>query len=126
MSYRKFEDIIGWQKAQDLAVEIYACLEACRDWHFKEQICRASISISNNIAEGSDRSSHADYKRYLYFALGSSSEVKSMLYLANRLKYIDDETTATLVNKCSEICRIINGLIKSLRVDVHKKLTPDP
>jgi four helix bundle protein len=84
----KFEDIIAWQKSQNFAVEIYDVFSELRDWDFRNQICRASVSISNNIAEGFDRSSNADFIRFLYFSLASASEVKSMLYLSLRLKYI--------------------------------------
>ncbi len=72
MVFRKFEDILAWQKAQDLAFSIYSVFGKNNDFELipKDQICRAAISISNNIAEG------------------SCSEVKSMLYLAERLGYI--------------------------------------
>jgi four helix bundle protein len=65
MAIQKFEDIIVWQKGQDLAVEIYALFRDSRDFGFRDQICRATVSISNNIAEGFDRSSNADFKRFL-------------------------------------------------------------
>jgi four helix bundle protein len=55
MNIERFEKIIAWQKAQDLAVEIYSNFRITKDYSFKDQICRASISISNNIAEGFDR-----------------------------------------------------------------------
>jgi len=95
MAIQKFEDIIAWQKAQELAVEIYTVFSVSKDYGFKDQITRAAVSISNNIAEGFDRSSDADFGRFLYIALASCSEVKSMLYLAEK---------------------ITNGLIKSLAV----------
>ncbi len=64
MAIQRFEDIIAWQKAQDLAVSIYNYFSKITDYSFKDQICRASISISNNIAEGFDRSSDADFSRF--------------------------------------------------------------
>lgn len=88
MTITKFEDIIAWQKSQDLAVKIYETFYGINDFGFKNQICRAVVSISNNIAEGFDRSSDADFSRFLYIAIASCSEVKSMIYLANRLNYI--------------------------------------
>lgn len=91
MAIQKFEDIVAWQKAQDLSVEIYANFRMLKDYGFRDQICRASVSVSNNIAEGFDRSSHADFRRFLYISLASCSEVKSMLYLAERLKYLNGE-----------------------------------
>jgi four helix bundle protein len=82
MKIQKFEDIIAWQKAQNLAVVLYKTFVNLKDYGFKDQMTRAAISISNNIAEGFDRSTDADFSRFLYVAIGSSSEVRSMLYLA--------------------------------------------
>jgi four helix bundle protein len=114
MQIQKFEDIIAWQKAQSFSVAIYHAFEKIKDYAFKDQICRASVSISNNIAEGFDRSSDADFARFLYMALGSSSEAKSMLYLAVRLKYISEETKNELIEQSDEISKIIRGFIKVL------------
>jgi four helix bundle protein len=85
MTINRFEDIIAWQKAQDLAFLVYTHFGNLRDFSFKDQICRASVSISNNIAEGFERNSDKDFARFLYIAKGSTSETKSMLYLAKRL-----------------------------------------
>ncbi|MEO7292994.1 MAG: four helix bundle protein, partial [Ginsengibacter sp.] len=115
MVIQKFEDIIGWQKAQDFAVEIYKEFSTLKDFGFKDQICRAVVSISNNIAEGFDRSSDADFTKFLYMAISSCSEVKSMLYLSVRLKYISEEQKISLLNQGNEISKIIRGLIKSLK-----------
>jgi four helix bundle protein len=72
------------------------------------------VSISNNIAEGFDRSSHAEFSRFLYFSLGSCSEVKSMLYLAKKFDYISDLKMNTLMDQSSEVSKILRGLIKSI------------
>ncbi|RYD69672.1 MAG: four helix bundle protein, partial [Sphingobacteriales bacterium] len=89
MAIKCFEDVIAWQKAQEIAVMIYTNFKTSSDWDFRNQICRASVSISNNIAEGFDRGTKPEFRRFLYIALASNSEVRSMLYLALRLNYID-------------------------------------
>lgn len=109
-----FEELIAWQKAQDMAVEIYGTFKELRDWGFRDQICRASVSVSNNIAEGFNRKSNKEFIRFLYISLGSASEVKSMLYLANRLNFIDIKTMNLLLPKITEVSKLITGLIKSL------------
>ncbi|MGP8214806.1 MAG: four helix bundle protein [Bacteroidia bacterium] len=114
MKIKRFEDIIAWQKAQALTVELYSSFPVVKDYGFKDQIYRASISVSNNIAEGFDRSSDADFKRFLYISLGPCSEVISMLYLAEKLGYIDVKSRDLLIEQASEISKIIWGLIKSL------------
>jgi len=122
MKIQKFEDIIAWQKAQDLAEDIYKLFGDSKDFGYRDQICRAAVSVSNNIAEGFDRGSNADFRRFLFFSIGSCSEVKSMLYLAERLNYIDTNTKNKLIEQGNEISKIIRGLIKSLTT---KKLTTD-
>ena len=113
MIITKFEDIIAWQKAQELAVMVYAVFDGCKDFSFKNQICRAVVSVSNNIAEGFDRSSDADFVKFLYIAKASCSEVKSMLYLAEKLKFIES-SMGNIMELTKEISRLITGLIKSI------------
>lgn len=115
MAIEKFEDIMGWQKAQDLAVEIYTVFGSSKDFGFKDQITRASVSISNNIAEGFDRNSNAEFTKFLYYSKASCSEVRSMLYLAYRLNFLNVEAKNALIDKTNEISKIITGLIKSLK-----------
>jgi four helix bundle protein len=111
----KFEEIIAWQKSQDFAVNVYEILEPLKDYDFKRQIQRASVSISNNIAEGFERGTNPDFKRFLFIALASNSEVKSMLYLALRLKFISQTDFGILYTQSVEISKIISGFIKSLK-----------
>ena len=118
MGIRKFEDLIAWQKAQELAVLIYSQFDSNKDFAFKDQIRRASISRSNNIAEGFDRSSNADFARFLYFSSGFASELKSMLYLAKKLNYIDESESSNLIELTNEVSKIIRGLINSLKPKV--------
>jgi len=120
MAIQKFEDIIGWQKAQDFAVQVYSEFKGLKDFRFKDQICRAVVSISNNIAEGFDRKTDADFARFVYIAIGSCSEVKSMLYLAIRLNYMEKDKASKLIEQANEISKILSGLIKSLNINYPK------
>ncbi len=67
MRFQKFGDIIAWQKGQDLAIFTYKLFSNNRDFSFKDQICRASVSVSNNIAEGFDRGSNKEFQRFCIF-----------------------------------------------------------
>lgn len=116
MKIQKFEDIIAWQKAQLIAFEIYKNFSNLKDFSFRDQICRASISISNNIAEGFDRNTKKDFARFLYIAKASCAEVKSILYLAESLNFIQAEHCEKIRNDCEETSKIIRGLIKSLQI----------
>ena len=114
MGIQRFEDIIAWQKAQDFVVVVYRLFQDIRDFNFRNQICSAVISIPNNIAEGFDRSSNAEFKRFLYYPIGSCSEVKSMFCLAQRLDCITAEDLTANLEYGNEISKIIRGLIKSI------------
>jgi four helix bundle protein len=99
MAVLRFEELLVWQKSQDLAVIIYSLFGENKDFSFRDQIKRATVSISNNIAEGFDRNSNADFARFLYFSLASNSEVRSMLYLSIRLNFIEKEKADELIEK---------------------------
>ena len=81
MEDRCFENLRVWQSARKLANDIYDVMQDNRDYGFKDQIQRAAVSIMNNIAEGSEVGSDAKYNYFLNIAKGSSSEVRSMLYI---------------------------------------------
>lgn len=114
MKVERFEDLIAWQKAQNLAFEVYQLFRPSKDFGFRDQILKASLSISNNIAEGFDRRGKVEFRRFLFIAKGSCSEVKSMLYLHIRIEPGKRENIDKLIADCDEINRIIQGLINSL------------
>ena len=119
MAVQKFEDLIVWQKSQDLAVEIYSIFRECKDFAFKDQITRATVSISNNIAEGFERSSNADFSRFLFFSLGSVSEVRSMLYLTIRLDFVSLEKSKSILDMTNQISKMLYGLINSMNKNTN-------
>jgi four helix bundle protein len=114
MKIKKFEDLLVWQKSVDLTINIYSSLELINDFGLKNQIQRASLSISNNIAEGFERGSDRDFKRFLYIAQGSTSEVKSRLYVANRLNYLNKVSFIHLNHQVTEIGKMLYGLSNTL------------
>lgn len=114
MKIERFEDIIAWQKAEALTLNIYNQFKQCRDFSFKDQIQRAAISIMNNIAEGFERKSNKELKNFLFISKGSCGEVRSMLYLALQFNYINKEQFKNDYNLSVEISKIISGFIKTL------------
>ena len=111
---RNFEDALVWQKAKALAVDVYRLFGSHKDFGFRDQICRASISISNNIAEGLDRGSNKELKNFLYIAKGSCAEVRSMLHIASELGYISAEPYEHMVAETKEIAYMLSAFIKKL------------
>lgn len=110
-----FEDMEVWQDAQDLAVDVYRDFAKCRDFSFVDQIKRAAVSISNNIAEGAERTSSNEFARFLDIAKGSSGEVRSMYRLAERLEFIEDSAVTQRCGQCKGISRQLGGFAKHLR-----------
>jgi len=114
MKIERFEDIIAWQKAKDLAVSVYGIFEPCKDYSFKDQIQRASVSVMNNIAEGFERKTNNEFKQFLFIAKGSCGEVRSMLYLAKELNKISESSFNKHFKLAEEISKILSGFIKTL------------
>ena len=117
---RKFENLLVWQRSVLLTKKIYYHLNLVDDFGFRNQIQRASISISNNIAEGFDRKSDREFKRYLAIALGSLSEVKSMVFTAFHLSYINEEDQTELIAHVDAIGKMTNSLINFLTKELEK------
>ena len=114
MTIEKIEDIIAWQKAQSLSFNIYETFGLIKDYGFRDQIQRAGVSIMNNIAEGFERKGNKEFKHYLFIAKGSCGEVRSMLYLAQRLGYIKKEKFKGLYEQSVEVSKMLSGFIKTL------------
>ena len=112
--FKKFEDIIAWQKARILNIEINKLLKNIRDFAFKDQISRASLSIMNNIAEGFDRGTDKELRHFLIVARGSDAEVRSMLLVSVDFGYLNPNEQKPLLDLTDEISRLLSGFIKKL------------
>ncbi len=97
-----------------LTTKVYGIFENSKDFGFRGQIERASVSIMNNIAEGYERHSNKEFKQFLFIAKGSCGEVRSMLHLAKQLNRITDEVFEELYYLSVEISKLLSGLIKTL------------
>jgi four helix bundle protein len=114
MAYQSFEDLEVWKSALDLSVRVYEELRGCRDYGFKDQICRAAVSVPSNIAEGIERDSKKETIHFLHIAKGSCAEFRTQLLIAVRIGYIDRETVDQMLADAVSVSRMIHGLIKSL------------
>lgn len=114
-STQTYEDLIVWQKAHAIVLAIYSITKNFpKDELFglTSQLRRASVSIASNIVEGFKRHSNQEKIRFYNMAESSAEEVHYQLRLAHDLEYA---STRALRTDLREICRIINGLIKSIR-----------
>ena len=91
----RFEDLEAWKIARELTKEIYRIVQNdlfLRDYGLRDQICRASVSIMSNIAEGFERGTRQEFLNYLFIAKGSAGEVRAQLYVVLDIVYLNIET----------------------------------
>lgn len=118
MKIERFEDLKVWQYSRTLVSSIYGLTSNnsfSKDFGLKDQIQRASISIMNNIAEGFERDNNKEFIRFLTYSKGSAGEVRSLLYVAQDLKYISDEEFQNTYDLSVDIIKQIANFIKYLR-----------
>ena len=119
--YERFEDMPIWRLPKDLAVEIYRVTKDAkfrRDFGLVDQIRRASISISSNIAEGFERGSKREFVQFLYVAKGSLGEVRSQLQVSYELGYINEENFGSLLQQTYDLSKQLGSFISSLKKKV--------
>lgn len=117
MHIQYYRDLIAWQKAMDLCVEIHTATMAFPKqevFGLSAQINRAVVSIPSNIAEGHGRRTTADFIHFLTISRGSLNEVETQITLAMRYPYITQADHDDLLERCGEVGRILNGLMDSL------------
>ena len=117
---KRFEEILVWQEAKRLAVMVYAATSKgifAKDFGLKDQIQRAAVSVSSNIAEGFSRSGNKEFANFLWIAKGSAGEVTSQLYTILDAGYIDQDEfqdAYDCARKCSYlIFQFLNSLKNS-------------
>ena len=119
-SVTRFEDLIAWQKARELTRRVYEITrtgEFAQDFRLSGQIQSAAVSIMSNIAEGFERSGLREFHQFLSTAKASCAELRSQLYVALDVGYIDERTFQELRLQAEEVGRIIGGL----RVSIAKQ-----
>jgi len=117
-SIQNFEQIEAWRKGRELTRRIYqltAIGKFARDFTLKDQIKRASISITSNIAEGFERGGNREFIQFLAIAKGSASEVKSQLYTALAVGYLTQVEFDELYQEAHSIVLLLGGFIKYLQ-----------
>jgi len=112
-----FEKLDVWQKAIDFANLVYnetRAFPAEERFGLTNQLRRAAVSSSSNIAEGSSRSSKSDFARFLEIAAGSVFEVVSQAFIAQHQGFWSDVQFRRIYNDAEELSRMLSGLRKSL------------
>ena len=114
MATQSFKDLIVWQKSKKLYLIIHKDFKDLKDYHFRDQILRAALSILNNIAEGYARRSDKAFKNFMFIAKGSVTEVESMLLMAVELEYTTQDRQVELLSLTEEVSKLLSGFINKL------------
>jgi four helix bundle protein len=96
-----------------LAVQLYGMLAECRDYGLKDQMTRAAVSIASNIAEGAERGSRAEHIRFRHIAKGSAAELRTQVYIAQRINLLPTSDAQILSAELKELSSMLQGLIAS-------------
>ena len=110
-----FENLEVWKRSCQLSVEVYTAMKDLKDYGFKDQITRSSLSIPSNIAEGMVKPSGKEKIRYLNIANGSCAEMRTQIYIGMKIGYIQAEAGSIWIKETKEISSMLMGLVKSLQ-----------
>ena len=108
-----FENLEVWKRAKELSVSIYRSMASLKDFGFKDQITRSSLSIPSNIAEGMERSTEKEKARFLEIARGSAAELRTQIMIG--IEYINKETGEQWLKETKEISAMLVGLTRSIK-----------
>ena len=110
----KCEKLDVWKRSCRLSVEIYRYFTQCKDYGFKDQITRSSLSIGSNIAEGMEKESSKDKIRFLNIAEGSIAELITQIYIGIEINYIEKSIGIEWKNILEEISKMLKSLKRNL------------
>lgn len=114
---QRFEDLKVWQAARELVKGVYRALqsqELRKDRGLVDQMTRAAVSITSNIAEGHERGSRVQYIEFCFYSKGSAGELRSQVINAHDVGLLDATAYGWLHEKCEDVSRLLAGYIKHL------------
>jgi four helix bundle protein len=117
MKIEKFEDIESWKAGRELTKIVYKLTSKAsfsKDFGLKDQIQRASVSVTSNIAEGFDSKSNKAFINFLNYSFRSASEIQSLLYAALDQEYINKNEFELAYEQCIIVKKLIGGFIRYL------------
>lgn len=111
-----FEDLEVWKKSCRLAVRLYGLLRDCRDFGLKDQMLRASVSIPSNIAEGRERDSVSEFRRFINIAKGSAAELRTQIYISREISILSEPDARELIQELKSISKMLQALHGSIQI----------
>lgn len=113
-----FKKLMVWQKAHELALEIYQTTSTFPKeeiYGLTNQLRRASVSIPSNIAEGCGRAGNAELVHFLHIALGSASEIEYQILLAHDLRFIESTAYEKLLDDITQVKKMLGSFITKIK-----------
>ena len=114
MAGHNFEDLEIWKRSCRLSVDVFKLIEPLKLYALKDQMARSSLSIASNIAEGAERESEKEFRRFLFIAKASAGELRTQLYIGRKSGYFEEEQAMPFINESREIAAMIKGLANTL------------
>ena len=111
------KDLIVWQKAIDLTLDIYKTTEGFpkeERYGLTSQLRRAAVSIPSNVAEGRYRGSRKDFAHFVRIALGSSAEIETQILIAQKFGWLNEKDFLRISDLLSQVGKMLNGLVQKL------------
>ena len=105
-----FESLDVWKRSARLSADIYKATIELRDFGFRDQLTRSSLSVPSNIAEGMSRESGKEQKRFLEIARSSLSEARTQIYIGIDIGYLGKELGAKWIAETKELHAMLNSL----------------
>jgi four helix bundle protein len=129
MSEYGYRNLMVWQKAKALAVEIYRLTKAeaiSHDFSLIDQMRRSAVSVPSNIAEGDERKSDKDSIRFFHIAKGSLAELATQLEIAQEVGYFSSAQVGPLIAQCAELGKMLGALIRARASSPPRAQSPPP
>ena len=98
-----------------MSADLFKALADLKDYGFRDQITRAGLSISSNIAEGHERGSNKEMANFMNYAKGSAGELRTQIYIGMDIGYIGMEQEKHWLSEAEEISKMLHGLIRTIR-----------
>ena len=114
MSLHQFEELEVWKRSSRLAVSILELVNGIKLYALRDQMARCCISVPSNIAEGAERESNREFRRFLAIVKGSAGELRTQLYIGVRAGIFPAEVANPLIQEAKEISSMIEGLRKRI------------
>ena len=114
----KAKNLDIWKRSSKICSDIYIYFKDCKDYGFKDQITRSSLSIPSNIAEGIEKISDKETIKFLDIARGSLSEVWTQIYIGMKIDYIENKIGKDWISEYDEIGKMLSSLIGRIKKEL--------